>query len=147
MIIAILSVITGVFYRVGGTEYGTKWRDLGVPVCVTLAITLTVGFHWTLIASFGLLFASLTTYNKWFGKLIFKRKDNEVHWEGWLITGLFYGLSLLPYIIHTGEWLEFFMRASILSTLTCVLSELIGTAYLEEFCRGFLIIYTLLLII
>lgn len=143
MILAILSVISGVAYRVGGTQYGTLWRDLGVPTCVSLMIMLTRGFHWTLILSFGLLFAALTTYNKWFGKLVFNRCDNNVHWEGWAITGLFYGLSLLPYIIYTGEYAIFATRAILLSILTCLFSEFIGTAWFEEFSRGWLIVITL----
>lgn len=143
MILAILSIVAGVFYRAGGTKYGTLWRDLGVPTCVSLVILLTHGFHWTLIPSFGLLFAALTTYNKWFGKLVFKRKDNEVHWEGWLVTGFLYGLSLLPYAIYTGDYLQFGTRAALLGLTTCLFSEFIGTAWLEEFSRGWLIVITL----
>jgi hypothetical protein len=143
MAITILAIMAGVLYRLGGTKHGTLWRDLGVPTCVLLYVSLTAGFHWSLIASFGLLFAALTTYNKWFGKLVLKRKDNEVHWEGWLITGLFYGLSMLPYTIYDGNWLGFGLRASVLALFTCLWSESIGKDWLEEGGRGFAIIATL----
>ena len=144
--IVILSIIAGYLYRLGGSGKGTLWRDLGVPVCMALSMFLLGHFHWTLILCFGLLFASLTTYNKWAGYLLNRPDKNTVYWESWSITGLFYGLTMLPYVIYDGNWIGFGIRASVLALFTCIWSELIGKDWLEEGGRGFAIIATLPLI-
>lgn len=143
--IFILSIIAGILYRMGGSGMGTLWRDLGVPVCMVLSMVLLGHFHWTLILCFGLLFASLTTYNKWAGYLLNRQDKDTVYWESWYVTGLFYGLSMLPFAIAEGFVWMFLVRAFTLAFLTCLWSELVGKDVWEEFGRGFLIIISLLL--
>lgn len=141
--IIILSLIASVFYRAGGNGSGTLWRDIGVPICMVLAMIVTGHWHWTLLICFILLWASLSTYNKWMGYLLNSPDKNTVYWESWLITGLFYGLAMLPYVIYNGNWIGFGIRASVLALFTCIWSELIGDVNWEEGGRGFAIIATL----
>lgn len=141
--IVILSIIAGILYRMGGSGMGTLWRDLGVPVCMALSMFLLGHFHWTLILCFGLLFASLTTYNKWAGYLLNRPDKNTVYWESWYVTGLFYGLSMLPFAIAEGFVFVSLIRAFLLGLLVCLWSEFIGKDVWEEFGRGFLIIISL----
>ncbi len=101
-------------------------------------------WHWSLILCFGALWGALTTYNKWVGYFFNRPDKTTVYWESWLVTGLLYGLSILPFIVITGDhYIGFSIRCIILSILTCLWSELIGLAWLEEFGRGFIIIATL----
>lgn len=139
----VLSAISAVFYRAGGNGSGTLWRDIGVPVCMVLAMIVTGHWHWTLLICFILLWASLTTYNKWVGYFFNRSDKSTVYWESWLVTGLFYGLAMLPYVIYDGNWIGFGLRASILALFTCLWSESIGKDWLEEGGRGFAIIATL----
>lgn len=137
------SLLAGFLYRLGGNGSGTLYRDLGVPLLMIVLLSAMNHFHWSLILSTGLLFASLTTYNKWVGRL-FGRRTNNVYWESWLITGLFYGLSILPYVIfYTQDYVCFTIRCICLSILTCLWSIIIGKDWLEEGGRGFFIIATL----
>lgn len=143
MIIVLLSIIAGVFYRAGGNGSGTLWRDIGVSACMVLVMVLMGHWHWTLTLCFGLLWASLTTYNKWVGYFFNRHDKSTVYWESWLVTGLFYGLAMLPYVIYDGNWVGFWLRTSVLALFTCLWSESIGKDWLEESGRGFAIIATL----
>lgn len=144
--VVLLSVISGILYRIGGTKHGTLWRDLGVPAVMIAAMFVLGHWHWTLVLCFGLLWASLTTYNKWVGYFFNRPDKHTVYWESWLVTGLFYGLAMLPYVIYDGNWIGFLLRTSILALFVCLWSELIGKDWLEEGGRGFAIIATLPLI-
>lgn len=143
LMILSLSTLAGFLYWMGGEKCGTLWRDAGVPAVVTLYMTVSGHWHWSLILCFGALWGALTTYNKWVGKLLFKRQDSDVHWEGWLVTGFFYGLSMLPYAIATGEYLPFCIRLLAVSGLTLWVSQRIGKAWLEQSLRGVVILITL----
>lgn len=136
MILA-LSFLAGVLYRLGG-KYQTKIRDFGVPVIMCVAMLSMGHAHWSLVLCFGSLFGSLTTY--------WKKKRTDAKWYNWAITGLFYGLSMLPYAIFTGHYLGFAVRSLVLAVLVMVWSLSIGRDWLEEWGRGFLIISTLLLL-
>jgi hypothetical protein len=143
IILISFSCVGGLLYWMGGEKYGTLWRDAGVPALATLFMTVSGHWHWTLILCFGALWGALTTYNKWVGKLLFKRTDNEVHWECWLMTGFLYGLSMLPYAIGTGQYLPFCIRLALVSGLTLLVSQRIGKAWLEQSLRGVVILITL----
>jgi hypothetical protein len=141
LILLILSCISGICYRVGGTSAGTKWRDLGVPVIAT-AFLLILGLKsqiwgvWGLIIAiflhFGLLFAALTTY--------WKKKGTDAKWWNWLLHGLGLSLAILPVILFTGNWLGFLLRTLILTASITIWSEYTKWDVLEEWGRGFLII-------
>lgn len=145
ILVGITTLIGSVAYRVGGTKFGTLWRDIGVPVCMIAVMTLTGHWHWTLILCAGLLYGALTTYNKWVGYLFNRPDKHTVYAESWFVTGLFYGLSMFPYAIATGEWLAFGIRCIVCAVLACLWSSLIGRAWLEEFGRGFIVLITLLI--
>lgn len=135
-IIAFLfSLAGGGLYRKGGTSAGTLWRDLGVPICMVIIMTLLGKFHWSLILCFGLMYASCTTY--------FKKKGEPVRFYNWIIVGLAFSLSMLPYTFFVHDWIGFGLR-----TITCTLgitlwSSLIGWDVLEEWGRGFIVLATL----
>lgn len=141
-----LSVLGGILYRAGGIgkPYNTKWRDIGVPCVMLIAMSALGLWHWSLIPCFLLLVASLTTYNKWLGVLLGLGKD-DVHWPSWVITGGFYGLSMLPYAYFTEHWGTMGIRVIALAILICLWSEWIKIDWLEEGGRGFLIVATLAL--
>lgn len=141
------TVSASTLYRMGGADgYNTKFRDLGVPTCMVLSMIIMGKIHWILAICFMLLFGSLTTYHKWFGRLL-GRKDNEVHWEGWAMTGFCYAMAMLPFAWTYGHWLGFISR-----TIVCVLfisgwSVAVGNAKWEELGRGFIINATLPLLL
>lgn len=141
--VIVLSFCAAALYRLGGTSAGTKWRDLGVSAVMVVTMFILGHWHWTLVLCFGALFAALTTYNKWVGYFFNREDKHTVYWESWLITGLFYGLSMLPYVIYDGNWIGFGIRTSVLALFICLWSELVGKDWLEEGGRGFAIIATL----
>ena len=136
--IIIISAISGYLYRRGGTSAGTLWRDLGVPACMVAVMTLLGGLHWSLILCFGLLFASCTTY--------FKKKGSDACWWNWLLVGLAFSISMLPWAWATGHWLGFGVRTVVCTALITLWSEFMGWDVAEEFGRGFIIVATLLLL-
>jgi hypothetical protein len=142
--VILLGVIAGILYRMGGSDnFNTKWRDLGVPVCMVLAMASMGNLHWSLILCFGALFGALTTYNKWVG-YFFDRPDREVHLESWVMTGFLYGLAMLPYAYFTNNWEPFLIRTVITTFLVALISELSGNVYIEEGGRGFVTVASLI---
>lgn len=132
----LLTLCSSVLYRMGGaTGYNTKFRDLGCPTCATLAMLLWFGWAWTLIPCFLLLFGSMTTY--------WKKKGTEAHWYNWLLTGLGYSVSLLPWIIQTHDWTGFALRTFVLTGLTTVWKTYIFNAVVSELGMGALVILTI----
>ena len=143
-IIIPLAVLASFLYRRGGTSAGTLWRDLGVPL-VALIACFIIGVRatwWLWILSFGLLYGSLTTYNKWMNKFFGHSKD-DVHWYGWAMTGFSYGCAFLPFYYI---WHLVLLRAVLLGLLVMIWSVLISWDKLEEWGRGFLIVSSVLLL-
>src|SRR3990167_4994301 len=130
MAIILLSAASAVLYRLGGIGGGqwyhdSKARDVGCSLCLVIALWL-LGFHsWWLILVFGLQFGSLTTYNKWADRIIFKMTN--VGFLGWFFTGLSYSLYILP-ITMSGQWhwAGFIIRTVVLTVSTCLWSQFIG---------------------
>ncbi len=140
-------VASATLYRMGGADgYNTKFRDFGVPTCVVMVLMIMGFFNWMFIPIFGLTFAAMTTYHKWLGRLV-GRKDNEVHWESWAMTGLAYSMALIPYAWTTGHWTGFFVRTAVCTVLTAGWSSLVGNAKWEELGRGFIVTATLPLLL
>lgn len=131
----ILSIVSAVFYRAGGTSLGTKWRDFGVPSCMIAYFLLTGQFHWILILCFGLMFAAQTTY--------FKPRGTDAQWYHWLFVGLAFSFSMLPYALTTGHIPGFIFRTAIVTIFTLLWSEYIGKDWLEEGGRGLIQVITL----
>ena len=139
-----LSIISGILYKLGGTSAGTKWRDIGCPliallICLWLLKGLEFRFWWAYLLTFGLGWASMTTY--------WKRKGTDAKWWNWLLTGLGYSLAFLPIAFATGHWIGFIIRTIILTYLITAWSEFQSNATWEEFGRGFLYMATIPLLL
>ena len=136
-IIILLSIISGILYRIGGTNKGTLWRDIGTMLCAILVLIYFGGFVYNiktiagLVATAGFTFASLTTY--------FKRKGADAYWWNWALVGLAFGLAALPFALATQYWLGFILRTVFLSVAVCLWSETQGNVLFEEVGRGVLL--------
>uniref|UniRef100_A0A6H2A501 Uncharacterized protein n=1 Tax=viral metagenome TaxID=1070528 RepID=A0A6H2A501_9ZZZZ len=126
----------------GASGYNTKFRDFGIPT-VGIIVLLAIGNYthssgWNIasyIITFGLMFASQTTY--------FKKKGAEGKWWNWFLVGLANGVALIPYgIIHGQVW-EAIIRTLILAIGITIWSEINDDVVWEEMGRGILIILTL----
>ena len=144
LIVLILSAIAGILYRCGGASgFNTKFRDMGIPTCVTLAL-LSLGLFnnfglWTivsLIATFGLVFGAQTSY--------FKEKGTEAKWKNWLLVGLAFSCALAPIAWVTGKWFAWVLRLFILTGFTILWSEWQDNVVWEESGRGAAQVLTLL---
>ena len=138
MIWLIATILGAILYRLGGCIQ-TKIRDFGVPTVATgYLLTLGIKLHswgfWGLVAAllahFGLLLASLTTY--------WKKKGTDAHWYNWVFTGLGYSLAYLPYAFLSGIWAGFLARIILTTAGIVWWSEREGDAVKEEFGRGFI---------
>lgn len=135
-----LSIIGGIFYRLGGKEgYDTKFRDLGVPL-VAIATCLLIGIKLNLalfLLKYGLLFGALTTYR------YFLPKPTDYSWYHYALHGLFIGLSAMPLIWCGVHWWVIILRAIILAGFMAIWSKLSSWDDLEEGVRGVSIIATM----
>lgn len=140
LVILILSVLCGITYRLGGIgkPWNTKYRDFGCPVIVTFAMTLMFGWNYWLILSGFLLFGALTTYWDDFSRNF----ENQDLWC-WIFVGLGYSLAVLPWVISTGNYIGFVIRAVVLTALTTIWSLNVDSDVWEEFGRGSLLVATL----
>lgn len=132
----IASIVSGVLGRMGGAAgYNTLYRDVGCSVICCLVIGLWGGFHWTLIFVFGLMWGALSTY--------FKKKGTNSKWYNWLLVGLAFSLSCLPYIGAQNLWLGFGLRSLVLPLLVMGWCLIINNAVVEEFGRYALLILSI----
>ena len=64
-----LCVASAILYRLGGASgYNTKFRDFGVPACVSAVVVLLGQAHWSVVASAILMFGAMTQY--WKGRRV-----------------------------------------------------------------------------
>jgi hypothetical protein len=144
LILLVLSVASAILYRLGGSTYGTKWRDYGVPTIVTIWLLLNIRPLNVLnigmiILCFPLLMGSLTTY--------FKKKGTDAKWWNWLITGLIYGLAAFPLFWCGVHWYAILLRTIVLGLAVMGWSEKMDNPIWEECGRGALITLTLPLLL
>jgi len=106
----IMSIFSGIFYRMGGSKYyHTAYRDILCSLLIAGNIlffnTLKNNWYWGLIV-FGIasLSASLSSY--------FKDKNQQAKW--WLV-GFMYGLSAIWFIPITTKFIGFITRCLVLS--------------------------------
>jgi hypothetical protein len=135
--IFLFATLSGVLYRLGG-KYQTKIRDCGVPTIAIITLLYLNGWKFNipaLIITWGLLFASLTTY--------WKKKGTDARWWNWALTGLGYSLAFLPIVIVNGGWWGFGLRSVILTASITLWSQIVGKDWIEEWGRGALIILTI----
>lgn len=136
----ILSVISAITYRMGGSGNYPRWvRQVGVCSAMTIEMIILGHLHWTLLLCFGALFGLSSTY--------FKKKGTDAMWWNWALVGLSFSLSMLPLVIAQGLWVGFFSRTIACIILTTGWSQLIGNAVWEECGRGAIIILTLPLLL
>lgn len=145
MINIILSILSAICYRLGGSAKENRWykflcntkvRDIGCSLIACITLCFNYGWHWSLILVFGLMFGSLTTY--------FKKKGTEAKWLNWYLVGIALGLSILPYCIYKNLLIGFCLRLMINSFGILIWSEKTGNAVKEELGRGFINNITLL---
>lgn len=135
--ILIACILSGILYRCGGKgkPYNTKYRDLGCPF-VLIALVLLTNNHtinitgWVMLGlSFGLSFATLTTYWDW----LFKEDNFYAH-------GFAIGLAGIP-LIWCGVPLWIILTRIVICSLGMGLwSKWIGNDVAEETGRGVLFI-------
>jgi hypothetical protein len=129
----IFTILSSIFYRMGGAGKSgqwyedildTKWRDIGVPLCVLMIVSCIGGYHWSMLLSAVLMFASMTTY--------WKKKGSSGKWYNWLLTGLFYGLSWTPYALYAHKYQGLALYVIMVSIGTMVWRELFSDDVVEE---------------
>lgn len=112
------SILSGILYRCGGSQYyNTLYRDLGSNIITNIAILSLFSFSCTylfcgllfmFIISVLLLWASLSTYWDFLNNP--EKEDDKT----WAVTGFFYGLSALPFTLYTKKYVGFYLRIFIL---------------------------------
>jgi hypothetical protein len=141
ILFGILCVACGICYRKGGTNAGTLWRDIGASICLILVLPLVGMIHtlWqglSLIAVFGLLWASLSTY-----RYFLPKPESYTCWY-YMIHGSMVSLADLPLIFFTGKWISFGIRCIVNAGLVGLWSGLMKWDVGEEFGRGFILCST-----
>lgn len=128
------SILSGILGRLGGWEGGNRlFRTLGIPFCVC-AMLAFYHWHWSIIICFGAVLGVTSTY--------FKRKGQPVRLVNWILYGLAEGIALLPYAYFTHYWFGFVIRTIVCAVLVALWDEFIGSDWLEEFGRYFIITAT-----
>ena len=165
MIKILLSILSAIFYRLGGLKgFNTKFRDFGCPT-IALLFMLKYGSgysFWTHFLAFGLTFGALTTY---WDKSKNKFKDTicqAINWQypedNFYLHGYFVGIAYIPYVIERGfsgglvtpGMVVLTLRALLLGILMGGLNYLVHnkihvkhTDWIEELFRGLIIVATL----
>ncbi len=136
-----LSILTAVLYRMGGSDkYPKSVRRFGCPIPVLLSLYIA-GIQspwWAYLISYFALYGTLTTYHDYL------TKNGSENWLCWLVTGIFYGLAFLPFLV---VWPMVLIRAGVLGVLTMIWSEVNDNPVWEECGRGFLLCITVLFFI
>lgn len=136
----LLMCLSGWLYRQGGSADKPKWlwkaRDVGSNLCV-IGWLLLNGFHsWWLVLSFGLMWASLSSY--------FNKKNAEERWWNFALHGFFIGFSLLPLaIIGDIAWLHFGIRCLAMAMFFGMWTQIEDNAVVSEVGRGVFMVLSL----
>lgn len=131
--------ISGFLYWAGGhgKPYHTLYRDLGIPLLMLGIVSLTTGFHWSLLLSCLLTYGALTTYWKCLNKY-FNKPTTDAYWFNWIAHGLGIGLAFIPYAIYTHTIIFTIIRAIVLGLSMMIWSKFIHNKW-DERGRGALI--------
>lgn len=85
---------SALFYRLGGTSAGTKWRDVGCPFILLVTVVTLFGFSltqwWIYPIVFFLSMGALSTYR------YFLPKPKDYLWYHYSFHGLMCGLAGIP---------------------------------------------------
>lgn len=156
--LAILAILGGVFYRMGGSGNFGRWiREAGQQLLVTLSFWLMglIAMTWESI-----LGTVLSSGVCWAESTYFKQSGIDAKWWNWALVGWVFGMVPLSYCALTqSHWLGFGIRAVICIILVPVYQQYvstwlesafrktIGKDVLDEFGRGFINIATLPLLL
>lgn len=140
LLILILSVISAVFYRMGGSgRFHRLWRILGVPALTIVAVWACFGvkmaYWWVYLLSFGLMCAAISTYF-----------DFLFGYDNFWFHGLMLGAAAFPIAYTTGHWLGFILRCAILSVFMGLWCKFWKWDIAEETGRGFACVVSVLLL-
>lgn len=133
--------MAGILGRIGGTSAGTKWRDIGVSACFCLLLAL-LGIvnglkQWlSLLPTFGLVWASLTTYR------YFLPKPKDYKWYHYALHGFMVSFAAIFFAWVSGHWFGFGTRCVINAIGVGLISHFVSWDDAEEFSRYFLITLT-----
>ena len=157
--IIILSIVSGIFGRLGGRDKDGLWydfisktwiRDWLCPLIALIALWLLVGFKlsywWAYLIAYGLMGVSLSTYYDWMFK-----KDNL-----W-VSGCIVGLSIIPLRLDV---VLVITRAIMLAVIWGCLNKYLPSAgiagdkrillwrrdIVEEFIRYFSVVFSLIIL-
>lgn len=147
-IILVLSVLCGFLYRLGGAKpsdflWMPKWlirswvRDWLCPLPILISVGLLHGWHWSMIISYGLIGAALTTYKYGLSK------PPDYLWYHYSLHGFMVSLAIFPYVIFMGGWISMILRC-VASAILLGLWSLWKEVNIEEGGRGFWINATIL---
>lgn len=136
-----ISIASGCLYRMGGTSLGTKWRDIGCPLCVCALIWLLGGITslmagLALIPCFFAMWGALTSYR------YFLDKPTDYEWFHYSLHGFFVAFAMIFYAWVTGAWIGFGIRCVLTGLFVGGWSHITEWDDLEEFGRGFIIAAT-----
>ena len=142
-----MSILGAISYRLGGIgkPFRSWMRDWILPLIGAITMWFILDVHtpiWTILLSYLLLGVSLTTYyDELFGF------DN-------MGFHLFVAcMAYFPYVIYTGHWWLFGVRALICGFVAWFLNWQLGqkgvkySDIIEEMMRGFILIITLPMIV
>jgi hypothetical protein len=137
----ILACVAGVLGRMGGaTGYNTKFRDLGVPLCLTIALLIldVKAPWWAFLLAFGAVFGALTTYY-----------DELFGYDNLWFSGLIVGIASFPITLFTATghlWIRAVGLALIWGILNKYLPNIKRRDVVEEFLRYFCVVATAFLL-
>ena len=152
LVLLILSIISAVLFRLGGSAKNGSWldfakntrtRDAGCPLIALIALWLLVWFKlsywWAYLLTFGLSWGAMSTY--W--DFLFKDKDN------FYAYGAGIGIAFLPFIWCAISWYAVAGRTICLALSFGLLNKYVNkwqvkhSDFWEEFLRGALLILTI----
>ena len=141
LIVMALSILAGVFYRMGGSgNYNRLWRIMGVPFLQIMALIALFGakmaYWWVYLLYFGLSCGFISTY--W--DFLFKDVDN------FFMHGFMIGVAGFILIIFGVHWPVILIRSIALSVFMGVWCLIWKWDIAEEVGRGSSIILSMLLL-
>ena len=98
------------------------------------------------VISFLLTWGFISTYHKWLNKFFGKPKGDS-YWFNWLAHGMGIGIAMIPFAWVGVAWWLIISRAIVLGVSMMLWSDAVDNACWEEFGRGFLIVFSLLIFI
>jgi hypothetical protein len=147
LIFAGLVLAGALLYRIGGASWGnTKARDVGVSLCICLALGLVAAKNalipWlSLIPCFFLGWGALSTYR------YFLPKPKDYTPPYYALHGFMVAFAAFPFAWATGHWAGWVMRSFTCALLVALWSAWQDNDTIEEMGRGAILTASTLLLI